>query len=242
MWGATNIEEANNVLRDFLPRYNRRFRVPPHCTEAAFRPLDPELCLVYILGFKHSRRVAKDNTVKFQMHTLQLLPGPERPSYAGTLVEVLEGLYRRLTVQNQGLIIPTQEAPPSPVFLRNGQGSSAGASAPPSSAHSLGQRWASTLEHSDTVTTAEIDQGSGVGMVVEAGKPTSAATRKPTFLQRERWKAIQKARRKGMSLRAIDRDLGIHRDTIKKCMEHEGPPTRQSRSATTTSPSGTIAV
>ncbi len=24
--GATNIEEANNVLRDFLPRFNRRFR------------------------------------------------------------------------------------------------------------------------------------------------------------------------------------------------------------------------
>ena len=42
---ATNIEEANNVLRDFLPRFNRRFRVPPNCTETAFRPLDAELYL-----------------------------------------------------------------------------------------------------------------------------------------------------------------------------------------------------
>ena len=240
--GATNIEEANSVLRDFLPRFNRRFRVPPHCTGTAFRPLDPELCLEHILGFKHSRRVAKDNTVRFQLHTLQLLPGPERPSYAGTLVEVLEGLYRRLAVRRDGRIIPAQEAPPSPAFLRNGHGSSGGVLASPSGSYGLGQRWASTLEHSDTVTTAEIDQGSGVGMAVEAGKPTSAATRKPTFLQRERWKAIQKARRKGKSLRAIERELGIHRDTIKRYMDHDGPPARPSPSATTTSPSGTIAV
>ena len=90
--GATNIEEANNVLRDFLPRFSRRFRVQPHCTETAFRPLPAELCLEHILCFKYSRRVARDNTVRFQLHTLQLLPGPERPSYAGTVVEVLEGL------------------------------------------------------------------------------------------------------------------------------------------------------
>ena len=111
--GATNIEEVNSVLRDFLPRFNRRFRVPPHCTGTAFRPLDPGVCLEHILCFKHSRRVAKDNTVRFQLHTLQLLPGPERPSYAGTVVEVLEGLDRRLDVRRYGRIIPTQEAPPS---------------------------------------------------------------------------------------------------------------------------------
>ena len=32
---------------------------------------------------------------------------------------------------------------------------------------------------------------------------------------RERWKAVQKARRKGMSLRAIERELGIHRSTVR---------------------------
>ena len=104
--GATNIEEANNVLRDFLPRFNRRFRAPPHCTETAFRPLDAELCLEQVLCFKHSRRVARDNTVRFQLHTLQLLPGLERPSYAGPVVEVLEGLDRRLAVRHEGRIIP----------------------------------------------------------------------------------------------------------------------------------------
>ena len=61
----------------------------------------------------------------------------------------------------------------------------------------------------------------------QASKATPA--RKPTFLKKERWKAIQKALRKGMSLRAIERGLGIHRATIKKYMDAEGPPTRQSR-------------
>ena len=81
--GASSIGAANRVLEQFLPRFNRRFQVPPQHPEPAFRSLDPELCLDQILCFKHRRKVAKDNTVRFQLHTLQLLPGPERPSYAG---------------------------------------------------------------------------------------------------------------------------------------------------------------
>ena len=78
--GASSIGAANSVLEQFLPRFNRRFQVPPQHPEPAFRPLDPELWLDQILCFKHRRKVAKDNTVRFQLHTLQLLPGPERPS------------------------------------------------------------------------------------------------------------------------------------------------------------------
>ena len=37
--GASSIREANGVLGQFLPRYNRRFRVPPQCSESAYRPL-----------------------------------------------------------------------------------------------------------------------------------------------------------------------------------------------------------
>ena len=98
--GGSGIGAANRVLEQFLPRFNRRFGVPPQHPEPAFRPLDPELCLEQVLCFKHSRRVARDNTVRFQFHTLQLLPGPERPSYAGATVEVLEGLDRRLSVRH----------------------------------------------------------------------------------------------------------------------------------------------
>ena len=97
--GASSIGAANTVLQQFLPRFNRRFQVPPQYPEPAFRPLDPQLCLEQVRCFKHSGRVARDNTVRFQLHTLQLLPGPDRPSYAGATVEVLEGLDRRLSVR-----------------------------------------------------------------------------------------------------------------------------------------------
>ena len=96
--GAGSIGEANRVLEQFLPRFNRRFRVPPQHPDPAFRLLDPDLCLEQVLCFKHRRRVAKDNTVRFQLRTLQLLPGRERPSYGGAAVEVLEGLDGRLSV------------------------------------------------------------------------------------------------------------------------------------------------
>ena len=77
--GAATIAEADSVLQGFLPRFNTRFAVPPQCPEAAYRPLALDVCLDRILCFKHRRKVARDNTVKFQLHTLQLLPEPERP-------------------------------------------------------------------------------------------------------------------------------------------------------------------
>ena len=76
--------------------------------------------------------------------------------------------------------------------------------------------------------------------VARADQPKATSARKPTFLQRERWKAIQKARRQGISLRAIERELGIHRSTTRKYLDAEGPPTRQSRAAPTASSSDTI--
>ena len=115
---ATTLEQARAVLKQFLPRFNRRFGVPAQCPEPSFRPLQVDLRLEQVLCFKHRRRVARDNTVKYQGHNLQLLPDPKRRSYAGTAVEVLEGLEARLSVQHEGRIIAAQEAPPSPGTLR----------------------------------------------------------------------------------------------------------------------------
>ena len=72
--GATTVAQAKAVLQQFLPRFNRRFGVPAQCPEPAFRPMSPESRLGQILCFKHRRRVARDNTVKYYRHTLQLLP------------------------------------------------------------------------------------------------------------------------------------------------------------------------
>ena len=239
--GASSIGEANGVLEQFLPRYNRRFRVPPQCSESAYRPLDSDLCLEQVLCFKHRRKVAKDNTVRFQLHTLQLLPERERPSYAGAVVEVLEGLGGRLRVRHEGRIINAQEAPPSPAFLRNGHEGSPTPLVSPAGSDRLNQRWLTTLNSLDSRPVDEEDQAGLTGGAPAASTPATVSPRKPTFLQKERWKAIQKARRKGMSLRAIERELGIHRATIKKYMDADGPPGRRSRPVLTASTSDTVA-
>ena len=180
--------------------------------------------------------------MKFQLHTLQLLPEVERPSYAGAVVEVLEGLDGRLRVRHEGRIIKTQEAPPSPVFLRNGQGDLATAHASPAGSGRLNQRWAAAFAALKVLDSSAADdhQAGPTGGAGADPTPATVPPRKPTFLQRERWKAIQKARRKGMSLRAIQRELGIYRATIKKYMDADGPPGRRSRPTLTASRSDTV--
>ena len=102
---ATTIDDANRVLDDFLPRFNERFGVPSRHAETAYRVLEPGMCLDTVLCLKYRRRVGRDNTVKYRWRTLQLLPDRGRPSYAGSVVDVLEGLDGRLAVQHEGRIV-----------------------------------------------------------------------------------------------------------------------------------------
>jgi len=118
--GASALAEANRVLWEYLPRYNERFGVPAAQEGSAYRPLPPELELSEVLCFKHRRKVARDNTVKYSWRTLQLLPGPDRLSYAGAMVEVHERLDGSLSVVYQGRAIPNREAPPRRSVLRDG--------------------------------------------------------------------------------------------------------------------------
>ena len=109
--GASTIAAANRVLSDFLPRFNRQFRVPPRDPEGAYRPLDPDIHLDRVLCHKYTRRVARDNTLRYRWHTLQLAPDAHRASYAGVNVEVLEGLDSSLMVVYDGRIIPYRRLP-----------------------------------------------------------------------------------------------------------------------------------
>ncbi len=223
--GATTIEEANVVLKEFLDRFNARFRVPAQHPEAAYRPLGSGVCLDTVLCFRHSRKVARDNTVKYRWRTLQLLPGTERRSYAGAVVEVLEGLDGRLAVRYQGEIVPSQAPPPRPGMLRSFNGSSSHGPPIHGGLNGLGRRWDVALAALD----AEMDASDAGGTVVDYGtvrvrKSPAMQRRKPTPLQTARWKAVQKAKRRGLSIRAVAREVGIHRDTAKKYMEAENPP------------------
>ena len=55
----------------------------------------------------------------------------------------------------------------------------------------------------------------------------SAMMRKPTFLQRERWTAVQEAKRRGLSIRGMARELGIHRETVRRYIDAGSQPTRR---------------
>ena len=218
--GATTIEEANAVLKEFLDRFNARFGVAARHPETAYRPLGPGACLDTVLCFRHSRRVARDNTVKYRWRTLQLLPGTERRSYAGAVVDVLEGQDGHLAVRYQGEIIPSQEAPPRPGLLRSFNGSSSHGPPAHGGLNGLGRRWAAALAALDAEVDASDADDNGA---VRVRKAPAMQHRKPTPLQTARWNAVQKAKRRGLSIRGVARELGIHRDTAKKYMEAESP-------------------
>lgn len=116
--GASTIDEANAVLEAFIPRFNKRFGVPANRPESAYRPVDPGLDIGGVFCFKEKRRVAKDNTVQYYEHTLQLFPDADRPSYARTRVEVQQRLDGQLVVCYKGKVLTPSEAPPLAATLR----------------------------------------------------------------------------------------------------------------------------
>ena len=233
--GAATIDDANRVLEDFLPRFNGRFKVPARESEVAYRAVAEGVCPEKILCFKYRRRVARDNTVRYRWRTLQLLPGTDRPTYAGAAVDVLEGLDDSLTVQHEGRDIPSQEAPPRPSVLRSFARRTTHSPIVHDPINGLGSKWVARLATLDANHDAEQPVAtSGRNGTGRVRKTVGPRRRKPTPLQTARWKAVQKAKRRGLSMRGIARELGIHRDTVKKYMNAEKPPTSPGRSASTT--------
>lgn len=222
--GASTLEEANRVLWEFLPRMNQRFGVPAAQEGSGYRQLG-DLDLTGVLCFKYHRKVARDNTVKFRWRTLQLLPSKEHPTYAGIQVEVQVRLDGELVVVHGGQVVASQEAPPRPAAVRARSDSKG---------------------HETALTNGMIpvfgDQGR---QVAEGGAPGDGATagstlltmgprrasrrrgnvfqdlqvpsnRQPTARQQARWEAVQAARRRGLNLSAIAREVGINRKTARR--------------------------
>ena len=149
------MQEANRVLFDFLPRFNERFRVPAAQEDVAYRPLDPDIRLDRIFCYRHWRRVARDNTVKYRWRTLQLLPDAIPGSYAGSKVEVLEGLDGTLRVQHEERIVSSQEAPPRPSVLRGFTKRTTHSPIINQPTNGLSRKWAAKLATLDTNHDAE---------------------------------------------------------------------------------------
>jgi ribosomal protein S14 len=228
--GARTISEANQVLWAFLTRFNKRFGVPPAQSTNAYRSPDPDLNLAGILCFKHSRKVARDNTVKYNWHTLQLLPSSERSTYVGAHVVVQERLDGKLVVCYQNQIVPTQEAPPRPGVLRTLNATRGlGSVTVENLAAGMDTNGIGGHEREGLGAMTAIGRGLAAGRLTtdresEAVHPKAQPPRPPTPRQRARWKAVQRAKRRGLSLRAIARELGISRITVRKYVEASSPP------------------
>ncbi len=115
---ASNIDEANRLLWDFLPGYNRKFGVLAAASGTAYRPVEEGFVADEIFCFKHQRTVGADNVVRFEGHRLQIVPTNGRASYARCRVQVHERLDRSLAVYYQGKYLATKSAPPEPAMLR----------------------------------------------------------------------------------------------------------------------------
>lgn len=107
-------EQANQFLKDYLPKYNRRFQVPPanktnvHIKLPGYFNLNQYLCL------KTGRTVKNDNTISYNGHLYQIKkPVTSRKvvvqeRFNGTLFITSNGdnlKYRRITKE------PTKEVP-----------------------------------------------------------------------------------------------------------------------------------
>ena len=69
----------------------------------------PRLALTEVICIKDTRKVARDNTVKYHRRVLQLLPGVARPSYAGLRADALERAHGELMIGYQGEAVDYQE-------------------------------------------------------------------------------------------------------------------------------------
>ena len=232
--GASTIDQAKEVLQEFLPKFNARFAVAAEHPETAYRPVPAELSLAETICIKDTHKVARDNTVKYHWRVLQLLPGAERPSYAGLRVDVLERADGELLIRYQGEAVDYQDGPPPSSALWGaasacspGPEQQEGAYGVVNSHLNEAQRERlAALESSDEDEANDEDVATmGRG---GKGKPLRHQLRRtPTETQQARWEAVQQAGEQGLSLRDIARKLGMARDTVGKYAKAESPPTKK---------------
>lgn len=115
---ARTMSDANQVLKRFLARYNRRFTIPAAEEGSAYRLLSPGTSLSDILCLKHTRTVGRDNVVRFNGRRIQILPSRDRKSYAGAKVDVHERTNSSLAVFYRSERLNTSPAPLEASALR----------------------------------------------------------------------------------------------------------------------------
>ena len=201
--------------------------------KAAYRRVPADLSLTETVSIRHTREVARDNTVHYHWRVLQLLPGAERPSYAGLQVEVLERADGELLIRYQGETVDFQEGEP-PASARWGEGT--GRAPLPDEPQPAGGLASSHLDEDQRKLLADLEssvekrakarKATGKGRAGKEKPVRHQLRRKPTSTQQARWEAVQRAKSRGLSLRAIARELGMAKNTVGKYLKADNPPTK----------------
>lgn len=134
----SSIEEANNFLKSYLPKFNEKFAVEPKVPYLAYKPAPPPEVLKQILCRKESRIVSNGSTISFAGKTYQLVENnrvvPLKPktkvlvhihsdghlqaSYQGKIydLKIIEQSLPKVTPikEKTGLRIPHKPAPDHP--------------------------------------------------------------------------------------------------------------------------------
>lgn len=116
--GAKTLEEANRVLKAFLPRFNRKFAVAAAEEGLAYRPVPTDFILDKVFCFKYYRTVGADHVVALGIHRIQIHPCNGRQNYHRARVEIQERMDGGLAVYYQGKCLATKPAPAEAPVLR----------------------------------------------------------------------------------------------------------------------------
>jgi hypothetical protein len=94
---ARTLEQANQVLRWYLPQYNQRFAKVAANATPAWRRVRHGTDIKRICSFYYEATVQNDNTVRIEKNVIDIPPGPGKRGYAKARVEVrqlLDGSWR----------------------------------------------------------------------------------------------------------------------------------------------------
>ncbi|ADG81913.1 ISNCY family transposase [Thermincola potens] len=122
--GISTMEEANAFLATFIKKYNEKFAVEPKDPQSAFRQLENNINLDYILCLKDTRQVDNGSTFSFESVYYRVIRnGKVMPVIPKSKVTVLKSSQFGLKVEYSGAIYdvealeelpPKQAAPKQP--------------------------------------------------------------------------------------------------------------------------------
>lgn len=119
---ARTLEQAPQVVSDYLPRFNAQFVLPATQPGSAYRPLPEYSQAEALFCFKYLRTVGADKVVSFAGQRLQIVADQQRRRYAHARLQVHERLDGSLAVYHAGFCLTTTPAPASAPLLRAPKG------------------------------------------------------------------------------------------------------------------------